>query len=75
MLYGPASWRAGTPQAIVTRLNQVIAQAMQSDEVKTTLDGMGVNIVGGSPAEFATFLSREIAQWRPIVKQSGARVN
>jgi tripartite-type tricarboxylate transporter receptor subunit TctC len=66
---------AGTPQAIVNRLHAVITDAMQAPDMKSTLDGMGVTIASGGPAQFGEFLKREIALWRPIVKQSGARVD
>jgi tripartite-type tricarboxylate transporter receptor subunit TctC len=66
---------AGTPAGVITRLHDAIAESMQSADVKATLDGMGVSIVGGSSAQFGEFLKREVAQWRPIVKQSGARVD
>ena len=66
---------AGTPPAIVNRLHAVITDAMQAADMKSTLDGMGVTIASGGPAQFGEFLKREIALWRPIVKQSGARVD
>ena len=66
---------AGTPAAIVGRLHGAISESMQAADVKATLDGMGVTIATGGPAEFGEFLKREIALWRPIVKQSGARVD
>jgi tripartite-type tricarboxylate transporter receptor subunit TctC len=66
---------AGTSSAIVNRLHAAIAESMQAADTKSTLEGMGVTIVGGSPAEFGAFLKNEVARWRPIVKQSGARVD
>jgi tripartite-type tricarboxylate transporter receptor subunit TctC len=66
---------AGTPPAVVNRLNAVITEAMQAPDMKAQMDEMGVTIAGGSPAQFGDFLKREIALWRPIVKQSGARVD
>jgi tripartite-type tricarboxylate transporter receptor subunit TctC len=66
---------AGTSAAIVNRLNAAIAESMQATDTKATLEGMGVTIVGGSPAEFGAFLKNEVTRWRPIVKQSGARVD
>jgi len=43
--------------------------------MRSQLDEMGVTIASGGPAQFGDFLKREIALWRPIVKQSGARVD
>jgi tripartite-type tricarboxylate transporter receptor subunit TctC len=66
---------AGTPAPIVGKLHGAITDAMQAADMKATLDGMGVTIASGGPAQFGDFLKREIALWRPIVKQSGARVD
>ena len=65
---------AGTPADIVGKLHGAIAESMQAADMKTTLDGMGVTIATGGPAEFGAFLKHEVALWRPIVKQSGARL-
>jgi tripartite-type tricarboxylate transporter receptor subunit TctC len=66
---------AGTPPAVVNRLHAVITEAMQAPDMKAQMDEMGVTIASGGPAQFGEFLKREIALWRPIVKQSGARVD
>jgi tripartite-type tricarboxylate transporter receptor subunit TctC len=66
---------AGTPPAVVNRLHTVITEAMQAPDMKAQMDEMGVTIASGGPAQFGEFLKREIALWRPIVKQSGARVD
>lgn len=65
----------GTPAAIVDRLHAVITEAMQAPEMKAQMDEMGVTIASGGPAQFGEFLKSQIAQWRPIVKASGARVD
>lgn len=66
----------GTPTAAISRLNSVILESLEVAEVKTALiNNLGANLVGGTPAQFATFLANEIAKWGPIVKQSGARVD
>lgn len=65
----------GTPAAIVNRLHAVITEAMQAPEMKKQMDDMGVTIASGGPAQFGEFLKNQIAQWRPIVKASGARVD
>jgi tripartite-type tricarboxylate transporter receptor subunit TctC len=66
---------AGTPAAIVNRLHAVITEAIQAPDMKAQLDDMGVTIASGGPAQFGEFLRNQIAQWRPIVKASGARVD
>ena len=66
---------AGTPPAVLNRLHAVITESMQASDMKAQMDEMGVTIASGGPKEFGEFLRREIALWRPIVKQSGARVD
>ncbi len=67
---------AGTPAAVLARLNGVILESLQAADVKATLiNNLGANLVGGTPAEFAAFLENEITKWTPIVKKSGARVD
>jgi tripartite-type tricarboxylate transporter receptor subunit TctC len=66
---------AGTPAAIVNRLHGAITESMQAADMKAQMDEMGVTIASGGPAQFGEFLKREIALWRPIVKQSGARAD
>ena len=46
-----------------------------SPELKKRFDDMGARIIGGTPGEFASFLSAEIGRWARAVKESGAVQN
>jgi tripartite-type tricarboxylate transporter receptor subunit TctC len=76
-----ASWQAvyapkGTPRAIVDRLHAEIARALAMPDVKAKLGGtLGMELVGGSPAELAALMGREIPRWAALVKKSGASAN
>jgi tripartite-type tricarboxylate transporter receptor subunit TctC len=63
---------AGTPRAIVTRLNAEAAKALETPAVRTRLAELGAHPVGNSPEACADLIKSEIAKWAPVVKASGA---
>lgn len=73
-----SSWQAiyapkGTPKAIVQKLNAEIVKALKQPDVQAKLhDQLGMNIVGGTPAELAAHMDKEIPRWADLVKKSGA---
>jgi tripartite-type tricarboxylate transporter receptor subunit TctC len=67
--------RAGTPNAIVSRLNTELAAVLQMPDVRKQLADNGAEAVTGTPAEFAAFIQSEIARWARVVKESGAKVD
>ena len=66
---------AGTPQAIIGRLNREIRQVLRVDEVKAPLLAEGAELADGTPAQFKAFIKQETAKWETVVKQSGARLD
>jgi tripartite-type tricarboxylate transporter receptor subunit TctC len=65
---------AGTPPAIVARLNTEIVKVLRARELRERLGREGVDVVGNSPGEFAKFIRSEMDQWAKAVKESGAKV-
>jgi tripartite-type tricarboxylate transporter receptor subunit TctC len=65
----------GTPRDIVARLNAVIVKALRLPETKERLSREGLDAVGGTPAEFASYLPTEAKKWAKAVEISGARAN
>lgn len=63
---------AGTPAAIVERMAQESAKAMQDPEVKAKLGDIGATVVGTSPAQTAAYHKRELAKFKRAVEISGA---
>ena len=53
----------GTPRAVIERMHQEIAKAVQRPEVASRLAQDGTEGVGSSPKEFAAFLKSERDQW------------
>lgn len=66
---------AGAAPAVVDLLNREIAAVMRLPSVREKLEAQGMEILGGSPAEFAAFIRAETERWGRIVKASGAKAN
>ena len=64
---------AGTPSAIVSRLNASINESLRSPEVAGTLTKLSVDAKISSPAEFAAFLAKERDKWTTVVKSAGVQ--
>jgi len=59
---------AGTPAAVIQRLQQEAAKALQLPDVAARLATLGAEPVGSTPEAFASFLRTELAKWADIVK-------
>ena len=64
---------AGTPGAIVARLNAETVKGMQHPDVKAFMLREGIDPVGSSPADAAIFFEREIGKFANIVKIAGVK--
>jgi len=65
---------AGTPEAIIHKLNGVINEGLQSDEVRANLDAIGVEARIGTPEEFAAALAEQEHEWRKVIEETGIKV-
>lgn len=66
---------AGTPPAIVTKLNEATGRALADPLVKERLEQAGAHPRSMSPDEYGAFLRSEVAKWAPAVRRSGAQVD
>ena len=62
--------RAGTPAAIVKKVNTDINQAMQDPEVKNAYETKGIKATPMSPQEFGKFVRDEMAKYQKIAKDA-----
>jgi tripartite-type tricarboxylate transporter receptor subunit TctC len=74
----PATWTAfvgpsGMPQPIVERLNAEMQKALNAPDVRGKLEAGGLEVVGGTPEQFAATLRRDIENYRRIVKAIGLK--
>jgi len=64
-LFGPK----GLPADVVTRVNTAANQVLKDPEVIDKLTRLGIEPVGGTPAQFATMLATELAKWKKIINE------
>jgi tripartite-type tricarboxylate transporter receptor subunit TctC len=64
---------AGTPAAIVEKLNREVNAVLKSDEMAPALKRFGYEAKITTPAEFETFFAAELQKWPPILKATGLK--
>jgi tripartite-type tricarboxylate transporter receptor subunit TctC len=64
---------AGTPRAIVDKLNATINDVLKTPDLQASLKKLGAEAKGGTPQEFATFLASEIKRWAVVVATLGIK--
>jgi len=65
---------AGTPAAVLNKLNAELVKASQSPDIVDRLAPDGGEPVGSTPEQFGRHLALEIARWRKVVKDAGMKV-
>lgn len=66
---------ANTPAKIVERLASVSNEILRSPEMSKRISDMGFTVIGGTPAEFAEQIDKELVKWKAVVAASGAKVS
>ena len=66
---------AGTPRAVVDRINAALNLALADPLVKERIKTAGLDAVGGTPEQFAKLIADEASKWAPIIKRSGAKLD
>ncbi len=66
---------AGTPKPIVARLNSEINAIFKLPDVVDKMHAGGFELVGGTPEDFAALLAREQAQWAPVIRKLGLKID
>jgi tripartite-type tricarboxylate transporter receptor subunit TctC len=64
---------AGTPRAIIDRLNAAFARALAAPDVKEKFVLQGLEPRSSTPAEFSDIILKEIAKWSKVVRDAGIR--
>jgi tripartite-type tricarboxylate transporter receptor subunit TctC len=72
--YGVAA-PAGTPPAVVARVNGAVNNALNSGDLANRLADIGAEVRGGSPGEFSKFWRAEVVRYAGIVKLTGATLD
>jgi tripartite-type tricarboxylate transporter receptor subunit TctC len=77
--YQAAEWqgivvRAGTPAAIITRLNQELVKSLKAPDMNQRFASVGAHAVGSTAQEFAEHIRKERDTWSKVIKAAGIRI-
>jgi tripartite-type tricarboxylate transporter receptor subunit TctC len=64
---------AGTPRPIIDRLYQESSIALRSADIKDRLVAEGLEVVGSTPEEFASYIKAETLKWTEVIKAAGIK--
>jgi tripartite-type tricarboxylate transporter receptor subunit TctC len=64
---------AGTPPAIVKRLQDEVARVVRLPEIRERLNGLGVDPVGNTSEEFGRIIAADIAKWTAVAKAANIK--
>ncbi len=64
---------AGTPRAIVMRVNADVKKVLALPDMQERFTAEGADVSPGTPEQFAAYIKDEMAKWAKVVKASGAK--
>ena len=64
---------AGTPKAIVDKLNAEGQKAIKAPDFVKRMADLGYEVIGGTPEQMRATIDAEVKRWFPVVKASGAK--
>jgi tripartite-type tricarboxylate transporter receptor subunit TctC len=64
---------AGTPATIVRKLHLETVKVLALADVRARLAGLGMEVIGNGPDEFAAAIKSEIPRWAKVIKESGMK--
>ena len=66
---------AGTPKAVVTRINALVNQALEQPEVKARLATLACDPAPATPEAFATRVTTDVARWKKLAAERNIRAD
>jgi tripartite-type tricarboxylate transporter receptor subunit TctC len=64
---------AGTPQAIVNRLNALVKSGLANNETRTVMEAQGLDATPSTPAELGQLVKTELTKWSKLIRGAGIR--
>jgi tripartite-type tricarboxylate transporter receptor subunit TctC len=64
---------AGTPAAVIAKLNAATQDALKDPAVREPMARQGLEPTGGSPADAGAHIKRELATWGRVIKEAGIK--
>jgi tripartite-type tricarboxylate transporter receptor subunit TctC len=66
---------AGTPAAIVARLNDATSKVLATPDARKSLAGVGMTAETSTPAQFAAFMRAELDKWRKVAREAQVQLD
>jgi tripartite-type tricarboxylate transporter receptor subunit TctC len=66
---------AGTPAAVVARLNQEIVKSLSAPDLKGRFESVGAHPVGSTPEQFSAHIRAELVTWARVIKAANIRLD
>ena len=66
---------AGTPAAIVNKINAALIDAMKQPDTVAKFETIGADPIGTTPQQLATHLDKELARWGALIKERNIRMD
>ena len=64
---------AGTPSEIVASINAAVNAVLKNGDYRKLMIDDGVQVIGGSPEQFAQFLANERKKWQVLIQKLGIK--
>jgi tripartite-type tricarboxylate transporter receptor subunit TctC len=65
--------RSGTPRAVIDKLNRETNAVLQRPDIRERFLGVGMELIGGTPAHFAEVIRAETERMSKVIKAAGLR--
>lgn len=65
--------KAGTPEPALASMRSALASTLANDEVRKKMEGLGVMVDKGGPAEVESYIQRDVARWSAIIHEQNIR--
>ena len=66
---------AGTPKSVIDRINAEVNGVFKMPDVLQKMNGLGFDLIGGTPDDFGRLLRTEQDRWAPVVKRLGIKID
>jgi tripartite-type tricarboxylate transporter receptor subunit TctC len=64
---------AGTPAAIISRLNQLVRQGLAHPDTKAVMEAQGLDATPSTPDELAQLIKSDLVKWPKVIKAAGIK--
>jgi tripartite-type tricarboxylate transporter receptor subunit TctC len=66
---------AGTPPAVIDKLNGTLAKILSAPDMKARFDQQSAEIVASTPEQFGEFIKSESERWGKVIREKGIRID